>query len=76
MRSSLKFRTFLLLVAVLFTTLALTFPAPAEACWINYIQECAMPDGSRCWIFCPPPANQCPGNLYCSYIESESCCPP
>ena len=72
MRNSLKIRTFLLLVAVLFTGLVLSLPAPAMACWINFVQECTYPDGSKCYIYCP--GQSCPG-ASCCHTDQESCCP-
>lgn len=72
MRSSLKIRTFLLLVAALFTTLALALPQPATACWISFVQECIMPDGSKCSIYCS--SQECPGATGCTYTGEEHCC--
>lgn len=48
MRDSLKPRTLLLLVALVFTSLALSHPEPAEACWIAWGPVCTYPNGVTC----------------------------
>jgi hypothetical protein len=72
MRTSLKIRAFLLLVAALFTTMALSLPEPAAACWLDIAQDCYYPDGSYCY---EPPCDSrtlCPGAT-CSWAGEERC---
>ncbi|HEX9945876.1 MAG TPA: hypothetical protein VGG03_28040 [Thermoanaerobaculia bacterium] len=78
MHASLKIRTFMLLVAALFTALALSLPAPAVACWINFVQECTYPNGAQCTVYCPDRRSctydPCEGTPTCYYTGEESCC--
>jgi len=77
MRTSLKIRTFLLLIAALFTVLALSLPEPAVACWINFVQECSYPNGAQCTVYCPGQQSctcEPQGTPYCYYTGEESCC--
>ncbi|HEV2852639.1 MAG TPA: hypothetical protein VHC97_07530 [Thermoanaerobaculia bacterium] len=73
MHTALKIRTFLLLIAALFTGLALALPQPAQACWISFVQQCTAPDGSTCYIYCS--SQDCPGATGCFYTGDEYCCP-
>lgn len=79
MRTALKIRTVLLLAAVLFTGLALALPQPAQACWINFVQDCVYPNGTHCYTYCPQWAPSCTGPTEgtpsCSYPGDEYCCP-
>ena len=77
MHTSLKIRTLFLLVALVSTAMALSFPEPAAACWIAWGQYCTYPNGVYCRY------SPCTGRTTCSGIpsgtpscfEEEYCCP-
>jgi hypothetical protein len=73
MCTSPKIRAFLLLVAALFTTMALSLPEPAAACWLGIAQDCYNPDGSYCFDHPCTSSNECPGAT--CYPGGEYCCP-
>jgi hypothetical protein len=73
MRTSPKIRAFLLLVAVLFTAMALSLPEPAAACWIFFGQDCYRPDGSYCFDHPCTSNNECSGAT-CYPSADEYCC--
>jgi hypothetical protein len=77
MRSSLKIRAFLMLVAVLVTAMALALPEPAAACWIGFAQHCYYPNGAYCYTPGCGGTTQCncapSGTPTCDY--EEVCCP-
>lgn len=71
MRTSLKIRALLLLVAVLSTMTVLSFPETVEACVLDVDQDCYY--GST---YCFDPGcdgtNQCPGAT--CYYAGDRCC--
>lgn len=79
MRTALTIRTFLLLVAVLFTGLALSLPEASHACFVFGIYDCYYENGVYCREYdCPKYARSCngtpSGNATC-YWAGDQCCP-
>jgi hypothetical protein len=78
MITSPKARILLLLVAALFTTMALMLPEPTQACPTGDVYECHYPNGVRCIEpECgQPTCNGTPwGTPTCYYIRTECCRP-
>jgi hypothetical protein len=79
MRTALKIRTFLLLVAVLFTGLALSHPGAIQACTAYTIYDCQYENGVWCrYHDCPKYAPSCDGTPSGSstcYWAGDECCP-
>lgn len=79
MQTPLKTRTLFLLMALVFTSLALSLPEPAAACWMSFKQYCYYPNG----VYCEDSPCDRSSEWTCSGLPSgtpschteEFCCP-
>jgi hypothetical protein len=73
MRDSLKIRTLLMLFAALCAAIALSFPAPAVACWLDVDQECYYSDGTSCFDQGCDGVHPCPDGGTCYWVADRCC---